>query len=307
MGRVLKVTVLLGLLLLAAGCDLAITKAASPDPATKGKPLTYTLKVTNNPPEDPPLESNDFGTAYNVVVADFLPASVRFVSATPSQGECQSPDSEGVVLCRLGRMELEQSETVRIVVVPQEAGKIRNTASTIDCAASNAEPVVDESGELGCAVPENEEILSDRSEPASLSSLTEEEELRLEQYLKSQEEEGPRYCTVGGEFPCDPPDDNTVTIETRVIDPNACTVTGTPGNDDLRGTPGRDVICGLGGNDKLWGMGGNDVLRGGAGNDHLYGGPGADTLEGGPGNDYLRGGSGNDTLRGGPGKNRLIQ
>jgi glucose/arabinose dehydrogenase len=68
--------------------------------------------------------------------------------------------------------------------------------------------------------------------------------------------------------------------------PEACTVLGTPGNDDnLTGTPGADVICGMGGNDQLFGLGGNDLLSGGAGNDRLVGGPGGDVLQGGDGPD----------------------
>ncbi|AHY47968.1 Lipase (class 2) [Rubrobacter radiotolerans] len=109
------------------------------------------------------------------------------------------------------------------------------------------------------------------------------------------------------------------------VNPNACTITGTSGNDTLRGTAGRDVICALGGNDRVYGLGGNDVLRGGAGKDFLYGGDGNDRLEGaadndalygqagddtllgGAGNDLLQGGPGRDTLNGGAGKNSLKQ
>lgn len=96
--------------------------------------------------------------------------------------------------------------------------------------------------------------------------------------------------------------------------PNACTIIGTPGNDNLRGTPGRDVICGLGGNDLIRGLGGNDVIRGGPGNDRILGGSGNDRIEGQQGNDALYGqvgndtiigGPGNDVLRGGPGRDRL--
>ena len=36
----------------------------------------------------------------------------------------------------------------------------------------------------------------------------------------------------------------------------ACTQTGTAGDDLLLGTPGRDVLCGLGGADTLSGSGG---------------------------------------------------
>jgi Ca2+-binding RTX toxin-like protein len=84
-----------------------------------------------------------------------------------------------------------------------------------------------------------------------------------------------------------------------------CTITGTPGPDQILGTPGRDVICGLGGDDVLAGAGGNDVLVGGPGKDMLNGGDGADVLEGEAGPDMLNGGNGADVLRGGPGSDKL--
>ena len=84
-----------------------------------------------------------------------------------------------------------------------------------------------------------------------------------------------------------------------------CTITGTPGADQILGTPGRDVICGLGGDDVLAGAGGNDVLVGGPGKDMLNGGDGADVLEGATGPDMLNGGNGADVLRGGPGSDKL--
>ncbi len=59
----------------------------------------------------------------------------------------------------------------------------------------------------------------------------------------------------------------------------ACTVIGTPGEDQLRGTSGRAVICGLSSNDKLYGNGGDDrlILEDGVeGNDVGEGGAGRD-------------------------------
>ena len=59
--------------------DLTLGKAASPDPATAGLPLTYTLTVTNNGP-DP---------AAGVRLIDRMPArNLSVNSATPSQGTC---------------------------------------------------------------------------------------------------------------------------------------------------------------------------------------------------------------------------
>lgn len=98
----------------------------------------------------------------------------------------------------------------------------------------------------------------------------------------------------------------------------ACTINGTPGNDEIHGTGGNDVICGRGGSDDLYGGYGNDVIYGGDGADNLYGqhgddqlygnnggdffqdGPGADRSYGGEGMDYSWGGGGNDRMYGGP-------
>jgi uncharacterized repeat protein (TIGR01451 family) len=54
--------------------DLAITKTATPDPATAGQLLTYDVKVVNNGP----------GPATGVVVTDTLPSGVTFIADTDS-------------------------------------------------------------------------------------------------------------------------------------------------------------------------------------------------------------------------------
>lgn len=91
------------------------------------------------------------------------------------------------------------------------------------------------------------------------------------------------------------------------------TITGTPGDDQLRGTPGRDVVWGGDGDDRIEGLGGDDVLCGGPGADRLAGGGGDDTVDGGSDRRYavdtesfdrqgdiLAGGPGNDILVTGP-------
>ncbi|MPZ71356.1 MAG: hypothetical protein GEU71_17810, partial [Actinobacteria bacterium] len=85
----------------------------------------------------------------------------------------------------------------------------------------------------------------------------------------------------------------------------ACTITGTPGDDEIHGTSGDDVICGLGGNDKIYGEGGNDELHGQDGNDTLYGNGGNDLMFGGDGNDDFFGGGGSDEMYGGLGNDRM--
>lgn len=102
-------------------------------------------------------------------------------------------------------------------------------------------------------------------------------------------------------------------------DPRGCTITGTPGSEQIDGTPGSDIICagdgddiirGLGADDTIYGEGGRDDVRGGAGDDAVSGGADKDTLRGNGGrdrvygeddNDVLTGGSGDDLMSGGGG------
>jgi uncharacterized repeat protein (TIGR01451 family)/CSLREA domain-containing protein len=100
-----------------ATSDLSITKTGSPNPVTVGGTLTYTITVNNGGPS----------TATNVTLADTLPASVTFGSATPSQGSCTQ--SGGTVTCNLGSIADGGSATVTITVTPNAAGTISNTAT----------------------------------------------------------------------------------------------------------------------------------------------------------------------------------
>lgn len=86
----------------AASADLQIVKSASPDPVSAGDTLTYTLTVTNNGP----------AAADDVIVTDTLSGSVTWVSTTPSQGSCSSPDG---VICELGTLADGATATVTIV------------------------------------------------------------------------------------------------------------------------------------------------------------------------------------------------
>lgn len=96
--------------------DLSITKSDSPDPATVGGTLTYTITVTNNGP----------GTAKNVTVTDTLPGSVTLISAIPSTGSCSGTST---VTCSLGNISNGDSVTIAIDVTPNSAGTIYNSAS----------------------------------------------------------------------------------------------------------------------------------------------------------------------------------
>jgi hypothetical protein len=77
-----------------------------------------------------------------------------------------------------------------------------------------------------------------------------------------------------------------------------CTLTGTPGADDLHGSEGRDVICAEGGDDTISGRDGRDIIYGGRGDDEIHGNRDHDTLKGGRGWDHLVGGDGIDSFAG---------
>jgi uncharacterized repeat protein (TIGR01451 family) len=95
--------------------DLVLAKSDTPDPVIAGMNLTYTLMVTNNGPS----------AAANVVVHDVLPKQVSFVSATPSQGSCQSGvvpgDPAKPLTCTLGTLASGASAATVTVVVKVNA------------------------------------------------------------------------------------------------------------------------------------------------------------------------------------------
>ena len=96
--------------------DLTLGKTDSPDPATVGQPLTYTIAIGNGGPAAPD----------DVTVVDTLPSSVTFGSASSSRGTCT--ESSGTVTCDLGTLESGANVTITIQVTPNQAGPIDNTA-----------------------------------------------------------------------------------------------------------------------------------------------------------------------------------
>ncbi len=97
--------------------DLAITKTMGR--AEAGKPLVYTLAITNHGPS----------ASSAVTVKDTLPAGTTFKSAAPSQGTCA--DSGQSVTCELGALASGGSAQVSITVEvsASASGSIRNAAS----------------------------------------------------------------------------------------------------------------------------------------------------------------------------------
>jgi uncharacterized repeat protein (TIGR01451 family) len=104
--------------------DLAITKVDSADPSRAGRDLTYTITVTNNGPN----------ATTNVTVTDTLPSGLSARSSAASQGSCSGTTT---VTCEIGNLANGASATVTIVVRPQSAGTITNTASVRATEADN--------------------------------------------------------------------------------------------------------------------------------------------------------------------------
>ncbi|MGH9779514.1 MAG: choice-of-anchor Q domain-containing protein, partial [Candidatus Acidiferrales bacterium] len=106
--------------------DISVTKTDDADPVDVGDNITYTVTVTNNGPDN----------ATGVSLMDTLPASVNFVSATPSQGMCA--EAGGLVTCNLGALANGNSATVTIVVTTTANAVITNTVTvTADGGDSN--------------------------------------------------------------------------------------------------------------------------------------------------------------------------
>ncbi len=110
-----------------SSADLSMVKTDSPDPVVVGQPLTYTLTISNAGPDD----------TGSVIATDTLPAGVTFQSALASQGSCS--ESAGTVTCNLGPIANGAGAEVVIVVIPQTAGDLSNTA-TVTSDVDDPEP-----------------------------------------------------------------------------------------------------------------------------------------------------------------------
>jgi uncharacterized repeat protein (TIGR01451 family) len=96
---------------------ISVTHTAAPDPATVGRPLTFSIVVTNN------------SSPQHVGFKDFFPPTMTLVSATPGQGYCGPLHHGGNLFdCTLGVIPTGGSVAVEIVATPTVPGTVTNTA-----------------------------------------------------------------------------------------------------------------------------------------------------------------------------------
>ena len=96
--------------------DLSLAMTQSLNPVSVGSTLVYTNTVSNFGPS----------TATGVVLTNFLPAGVTFVSALPSQGSFTQ--SSGVVVATLGTIASNGIATLQITVTTPNTGTFTNNA-----------------------------------------------------------------------------------------------------------------------------------------------------------------------------------
>jgi len=129
----------------------SLEMAANSNRIVLGESVTFTITKTN------PLPSGHVQTGRDWIVRDFLPAGMKLVSATASQGYCDvygraslgvpyNPtngyDSD-VVECDLGSIPSGGSATVDVTVTPEAVGEITNIAADSSEAVAKATVVVE--------------------------------------------------------------------------------------------------------------------------------------------------------------------
>lgn len=98
-----------------ASSDVGVTMTATPSAVVVSNNLTYTLRVTNYGP----------ATATGVVVTNYLPAGVAYVSSSPAA----STNAAGEVIWSVGTLAKDGFATLTLVVRPDTAGVIVNRAA----------------------------------------------------------------------------------------------------------------------------------------------------------------------------------
>lgn len=101
----------------AAAADVSLSMEVSPPPYGTRLPIAYAISVGNAGP----------AAALGVTVTDVVPAGMRFMSSTPSQGSC---DGTSTVTCTLGEIPPGGTATILLMLtLPMSPGAISNSAS----------------------------------------------------------------------------------------------------------------------------------------------------------------------------------
>src|SRR3954462_6383144 len=82
--------------------DLALSFSNAPTSVSAGQYFRFTIYSANSGPDAAP----------NVIVSDTLPANCTFIVASPTQGVVTQ--SNGVVICTLGQLQLYRAAAVTI-------------------------------------------------------------------------------------------------------------------------------------------------------------------------------------------------
>jgi uncharacterized repeat protein (TIGR01451 family) len=101
---------------ISAAIDVGVSLGDAPDPVDAGSTLTYTASITNAGPD----------AASGVTLTDALPATVTFVSASPTCTYSPGPHS---VTCEQGTIGAGGSSSPTITVSPGTAGQLSNAVS----------------------------------------------------------------------------------------------------------------------------------------------------------------------------------
>lgn len=110
-----------------------LSNEATPDPATVGKQMTFIIMETNNSGSD---------KVFTVGISDFLPAGLRFASATVDKpgGMCSFESSTNTVNCKGFTIPNGQTATIPVVVIPTMTGSFTNHADDFGMAGPVDEP-----------------------------------------------------------------------------------------------------------------------------------------------------------------------
>ena len=101
------------------GSDLSISQSHSPEPATVGAKVIFTVQVVNHGPD----------AALDLALTDRLPSNVAYATATTSEGVCSTADKKTMVLCTNPSLPAGATMTVRIVTKARYQGSSSNSGA----------------------------------------------------------------------------------------------------------------------------------------------------------------------------------